>query len=56
MAKNAPKGDGRRIGAVRERSQTRAPNGNYVKRNRATGRFMDQKVDGKPFKGVTREK
>ena len=56
MAKNAPRGDGRRIGAVRGRSQTRAPNGNYVKRNTATGRFMDQKVDGKPFKGVTKEK
>jgi hypothetical protein len=56
MAKNAPKGDGRRIGAVRGRSQTRAPSGNYVKRNTKTGRFMDQKVNGKPFKGVTKEK
>jgi hypothetical protein len=56
MAKNAPKGDGRRIGAVRGRSQTRMPNGIYVKRNTSTGRFMDQKVDGKPFKGVTKEK
>ena len=56
MAKNPPKGDGHRIGAVRGRSQTRAPNGNYVKRNTGTGRFMDQKVDGKPFKGVTKEK
>jgi hypothetical protein len=27
----------------------------YVKRNTKTGRFMDQKVDGKPFKGVTKE-
>lgn len=56
MAKNSPTGDGRRIGAVRGRSQTRAPNGNYVKRDTKTGRFMDQKVDGKPFKGVTKEK
>jgi hypothetical protein len=56
VAKNAPKGDGHRIGAVRGRSQTRVPNGNYVKRNTRTGQFMDQKVDGKPFKGVTKEK
>jgi hypothetical protein len=56
MAKNAPTGDGHRIGAVRDRSQTQAPNGNWVKRDTQTGRFMDQKTDGKPFKGVRREK
>lgn len=55
MAKNQPIGDNRRIGAVRGRSQTKAPNGNYVKRDASTGRFMDQKQDGKPFKGVRRE-
>lgn len=55
MAKNKPIGDNRRIGAVRGRSQTKAPNGNYVKRDTSTGRFMDQKQDGKPFKGVRRE-
>lgn len=55
MAKNKPYGDNHRIGAVRGRSQTRAPNGNWVKRNTANGRFMDQKQDGKPFKGVRRE-
>jgi hypothetical protein len=37
-------------------SQVQAPNGNWTKRDTQTGRFMDQKVDGKPFKGVRREK
>ncbi len=41
---------------MRGRSQTGASNGNWVKRDAKTGRFMDQKVDGKPFKGVTKEK
>ncbi len=56
MAKNPPTGDGHRIGAVRQRAQTKAPNGNWVKRDKQTGRFMDQKSDGTPFKGVRREK
>jgi hypothetical protein len=55
MATNPPK-DGARIGAVRDRSQVQAPNGNWTKRDTNTGRFMDQKVDGKPFKGVRRER
>lgn len=56
MATNPPKGDGHRNGAVRGRSQVQAPNGNWVKRDASTGRFMDQKQDGKPFKGVRHEK
>jgi len=56
MAKNAPTGDGRRIGAVRQRSQTKTSSGNYVKRDTSTGRFMNVKADKKPFKGVRREK
>jgi hypothetical protein len=56
MATNKPYGDNRRVGAVRDRSQTKMPNGNWVKRNDQTGRFMDIKTDGKPFKGVRREK
>lgn len=56
MARNAPLGDGRRIGAVRGRSQVQAPNGNWTKRDTVTGRFMDQKTDGKPFKVVRRER
>lgn len=53
MAKNT--GEGHRVGSVKDRSQTKAPNGNDVKRNTNTGRFMDQKADGKPFKGVAKE-
>ncbi len=56
MAKNPPKGDGHRIGAVKDRTQTQTPSGNYVKRNSDNGRFMDVKSDKKPFKGVTKEK
>jgi len=56
MATNPPKGDNHRIGAVRDRSQTQTPSGNYVKRDTGTGRFMDVKADKKPFKGVRKEK
>ena len=56
MAKNNPPGDGHRIGAVRERSQTVMPSGHYVKRDTQTGRFIDVKADKTPFKGVRREK
>ncbi len=57
MAKNPPTGDGRRRGAVRDRSQVRNPsNDRWTKRDTTTGRFMDQKADGKPFKGVRKEK
>lgn len=57
MATNPPKGDGRRIGAVRDRSQTYNPHTErWVKRDADTGRFMDQKSDSKPFKGVRRER
>ncbi|MBN1840731.1 MAG: hypothetical protein JW883_00405 [Deltaproteobacteria bacterium] len=57
MAKNPPIGDGRRVGTVRERSQTYNPkNDRWVKRDANTGRFMDQKSDEKPFKGVRKER
>nr|WP_320048796.1 hypothetical protein [uncultured Desulfuromonas sp.] len=57
MAKNPPIGDGHRIGAVRDRSQTYNPqNDRWVKRDSTTGKFMDQKADGTPFKGVRKEK
>lgn len=57
MAKNGKTGDGHRNGAVRERSQVRNPvSGNWTKRDTETGRFIDQKQDGDPFKGVRREK
>lgn len=54
---NKPTGDGHRNGAVRQRSQTQTPSGNWVKRDTDTGRFMDVKTSDKtPFKGVTKEK
>lgn len=57
MATNPPKGDGHRNGAVKGRSQTQTPSGNYVKRDTKTGRFMDVKTSDKaPFKGVRKEK
>jgi hypothetical protein len=57
MATNPPKGDGHRVGAVRDRSQVFNPKTErFVKRDGDSGRFMDQKADDKPFKGVRREK
>jgi len=57
MATNPPSGDGRRNGAIKGRSQTYNPkNSHWVKRDTETGRFIDQKSDAKPFKGVRKEK
>lgn len=57
MAKNPPIEDGHRHGAVTGRSQVHNPKtGNWTKRDTESGRFMDQKADSKPFKGVRREK
>jgi len=57
MAKNPPPGDGHRVGAVRDRSQTHNPHADrWVKRDTDSGRFVDQKADHKPFKGVRRER
>jgi hypothetical protein len=57
MATNPPSGDKHRIGAVRSRSQTLNPKTNlFTKRNAETGRFMDVKQNGTPFKGVRKEK
>lgn len=57
MAKNAPKGDGHRIGIVCKRSQVKNPKTNmYVKRDTSTGRFVDVKTSGGTFKGVRKEK
>jgi hypothetical protein len=55
MAKNTNRGF--RRGAVRDRSQSHNPKtGEWTKRDSDTGRFMDGKDGGKPFKGVRREK
>lgn len=57
MATNKPYGDGQRQGAVRDRSQTYNPkSGNWTKRNTDDGRFIDQKADKAPFKGIRKEK
>ncbi|WP_281638056.1 hypothetical protein [Flavobacterium marginilacus] len=57
MAKNGTPGDGHRNGTVKERSQTYNPTTEqWVKRDANTGRFMDVKQDGNPFKGVLKEK
>lgn len=57
MAKNKPYGDGRRQGAVRDRSQTYNPRtGRWVKRDADTGQFIDKKADKNPFKGVRKER
>lgn len=55
MATNT--GKGFRQGAVRDRSQTFNPKtGNWVKRDKETGQFIDQKTSDGQFKGVRREK
>lgn len=57
MATNKPYGDGHRNGAIKQRSQTFNPKTeHWVKRDTETGKFMDQKSDDKPFKGVRKEK
>lgn len=57
MAKNPPIGDNHRNGQVTQRSQTYNPKTEtYVKRDSNTGKFMDVKSDGTPFKGVRKEK
>ena len=54
MAKNT--GKGYRRGAVDNRSQAYNPaTEQWVKRNAETGRFMDVKQSGEPFKGVRKE-
>ncbi|MFM5817877.1 hypothetical protein [Aeromonas sanarellii] len=54
MATNT--GKGYRQGSVRDRTQVQNPaNGNWTKRDTDTGRFIEQKQDGEPFKGVAKE-
>lgn len=55
MARNT--GDDYRRGEVRDRSQVHNPKTDrWVKRDSETGRFIDVKEDGEPFKGVRRER
>jgi hypothetical protein len=54
MAKNTD--EGYRKGSVNDRSQVQNPKtGQWVKRDTETGKFMDVKEDGEPFKGVAKE-
>lgn len=54
MAKNT--GKDYRKGEVRDRSQALNPKTEqWVKRDNKTGKFMDVKENGKPFKGVRKE-
>ncbi len=54
MAKNI--GKGYRRGAIDNRTQVFNPvTKQWVKRNSHTGRFLNVKQDGKPFKGVRKE-
>ena len=54
MATNT--GKGHREGSVSSRTQVKTPvTDNFTKRDTDTGRFMDQKEGGKPFKGVAKE-
>jgi hypothetical protein len=54
---NKPYGDNHRNGAVKDRSQTHNPhNDRWMKRDSDTGRFIDQKSDKEPFKGVRKER
>jgi hypothetical protein len=57
MAINKPYGDGHRQGQVEDRSQAYNDKiDRWTKRDADTGKFMDQKTDGEPFKGVRKEK
>jgi hypothetical protein len=53
MAKN--KG-GRRVGAIRGRTQFMLPNGHYAKRDRQTGEILSIKANKKPYKNVIIER
>ncbi len=51
MAKNES-----RTGSVKKRDQVLSPrNKRWTKRTTVSGRFMDQKADKKPFKGVRKK-
>jgi hypothetical protein len=53
VAKNA---GGRRVGAIRGRTQFMLPNGHYAKRNRHTGEILSIKWDKTPYRNVIIER
>lgn len=54
MATNPPKGPGRR-GAVKDRDQVYNPKIDKWTKRDDEGKFMDQKRDSRPFKGVRKK-
>jgi hypothetical protein len=57
MANNPPRADGHRQSAVWDRSQAYNPKTErWVKVDSGTGKFMDQKANRDPFRGVRKEK
>jgi hypothetical protein len=56
MATNKPKGDGRRHGSIKNRTQVYNPRTHLWTKIGKDKKFMDGKVDGKPFKGVRKIK
>ncbi len=55
MAKNT--GEDFRKGSVTNRTQVHNPKTDtWVKRDTETGKFIEQKSNGTPFKGVSKEK
>ena len=57
MARNGKLHDGHREGPVKQRSQIFNPKTDrWVKRDTESGRFIDQKANQSPFKGVKKEK
>ena len=55
MATNGTKGKGR-IGAVKDRDQVKNPKSAHWTKRDGSGKFMDQKADEKPFKGIRKKK
>ena len=54
MATNTEKNH--RIGSVKGRTQVFNPaTGHYIKRDTATGKFLDVKSDGSAYKGIRKE-
>lgn len=50
-------GNKTRKGMVKDRTQIYNPlTGHYIKRDSSTGKFLDVKKDGTPFKGIRKEK
>jgi len=56
MAKNGKPGDNHREGAVKKREQVFNPQNERWTKRGPDKKFMDQKADKGPFKGITKNK